>query len=79
MQRNFKGPDKWSPVTVTRITGPITHAGTKFFWHHCNVDHLHYCYLLNSDNQESNDLDDWPFSSNTSTTDASSNLKQGHG
>ena len=79
--KNFKGPDKWSSVTVTHITGPVSYqvqnsSGT--IQHH-HVDHLHYHYPLNSDDQESNNFDDWPFSSTTSTTDVSSNLEQGHG
>ena len=79
--KNFKGPDKWSSVTVTHITGPVSYqvqnsSGT--IQHH-HVDHLHYHYPLNSDDQESNNFDDWPFSSTTSSTDASSNLEQCHG
>ena len=60
--RNFKCPNKWIPVTITCITGRIsyqvqTSSGT-IQRHH--VDQLCYSYPLNSDNQESNDFDDWP-------------------
>ena len=79
--RNFKGNDKWIPDTVTCITVPVSYqvqtSSSTIQCHH--VDQLHYLYPLNSDNQEPNDIDDWPFSNTTSTTDAPSNLEQGHG
>ena len=81
MPKIFKGPDKWIPVTVTCITGPVSYQvqTSSGVIQHRHVDQHRYRYPLNSDVQESNNFDDWPFSSTTSTTDASSNLEQGHG
>ena len=78
--RNFKGPDKWIPVTVTRITSPVSYrVQTSDTIQPCRVNQLCYRHSFDCDNQESNDFDDWPFSYTTSTTDELSNLEQGHG
>ena len=67
--RNFS--DTWIPITVTHITGRVSYQvqtppGTI---QQCHVDQLRYRYSLDSNNQDSNDFDDWPFLCTTSTTD----------
>ena len=65
--RNYRGNNKWIPVIVTRILGPVsyqvqTSSGSTQRRH---VDQLRYCHSLDSNGQEPNDFDDcddWPFS-----------------
>ena len=66
--KNFHGPSKWIPVTVVKVTGPVsyqvvTEDGITLRRH---VDHLRYRHSQEPPQQAShdfNDSDDWPLPS----------------
>ena len=62
--RNFIGSQKWIPVEVIKVNGPLsyvlkTNSGVRI---RCHVDHLRFRYCDNFDNNmpEQDDTDDWP-------------------